>query len=701
MRNEFMKLRNNGSAQFPDAIQQVRIEAGHRQLESHHPFWVATLSLALSLLAMSAPAANRYVRAGATGNGSGSDWNNAYTSLPATLVRGDTYYVADGNYPGYVFTTPASGTTFIYVKKATLDDHGTDTGWQASYGDGQAVFAPMRHNAANGGYIDLNGYSPHVAGNYGFKIDFDKTDYAFNFDRGGKEFKFRYVDFDGVASSGDVDFGGPPWTYTIRVLPWNGSSYDDTSGMLISHCALHGSATHIQDNSGNANIVIEYSDFYDCRSVGVDHGNIYWIGSSGGTFRYNRVWNWNVEGLLLGLNNTGWKIYGNLFYDGVNVARGIEFYGGRSHGGTLVYNNTFVNVPLAAIRVESSASCSGVQIMNNLTLSASISMENGGSGISSANNGTATSASFVNMAAKNFRLAKATQAGTTLPAPYNTDPEGRVRGQDGVWDLGAFEYGPGSAGGSTNPLIYVSPSALDFGPLAVGATTNLALTVRNLGAGTLSGTATVSAPFSVVSGASYNVVTGASHTVSVRFSPTAVGNHEQVITFTGGGGAVAAASGVGYIMLPGLSFAADAGVITTPFVASGGSVSQAVDTGVSDGGRAVYAFSITNAGEYLVQAIVDAPSASENSLFVNVDAEPTDPYMIWQIPITTGFQTLFVSWQGNGTWDQSEFAPKVFNLAAGNHQLIIRGREPNTRLQRISIVRKIGGPSNLRVASSQ
>ena len=37
-----------------------------------------------------------YVRAGATGLNNGSDWNNAWTSLPATLVRGDTYYIADG-----------------------------------------------------------------------------------------------------------------------------------------------------------------------------------------------------------------------------------------------------------------------------------------------------------------------------------------------------------------------------------------------------------------------------------------------------------------------------------------------------------------------------------------------------------------------------------------------------------------------------
>src|SRR5687768_17254029 len=60
--------------------------------------------VALCLFAASAAlAADRYVRQGATGSGNGSDWTNAYTSLPASLVRGDTYYVADGTYAGYTF----------------------------------------------------------------------------------------------------------------------------------------------------------------------------------------------------------------------------------------------------------------------------------------------------------------------------------------------------------------------------------------------------------------------------------------------------------------------------------------------------------------------------------------------------------------------------------------------------------------------
>src|SRR4030043_1400540 len=80
-----------------------------------------------------------YVRAGATGANNGSDWNNAFTTLPATLVRGTTYYIADGNYASYTFDDAVSGTTLITVKKATVADHGTETGGVSTYGDGQAV----------------------------------------------------------------------------------------------------------------------------------------------------------------------------------------------------------------------------------------------------------------------------------------------------------------------------------------------------------------------------------------------------------------------------------------------------------------------------------------------------------------------------------------------------------------------------------
>jgi Bacterial Ig domain/Fibronectin type III domain len=137
----------------------------------------------------------------------------------------------------------------------------------------------------------------------------------------------------------------------------------------------------------------------------------------------------------------------------------------------------------------------------------------------------------------------------------------------------------------------------------------------------------------------------------------------------------------------GLTFAADSGAISAPFVATNGTVFQTVTTDVTNGGLAVYSFDVVNAGNYLVSAMINAPAEGENSIYVNIDAEPTDPLMIWDIPVTTGLTSRTVSWRGNGTSDpaSAQYSPKVFTLSAGTHQLIIRGREANTILGTISI----------------
>src|SRR5205807_275368 len=104
-------------------------------------FLSLTLSLALSLcFGTAAQAACHVVTPSGAGTRDGSAWGNAFAGLPATLVRGDSYYIATGTYPRYRFNTPESGTTVITIKKATPTDHCTDAGFQAGYGTGQAVW---------------------------------------------------------------------------------------------------------------------------------------------------------------------------------------------------------------------------------------------------------------------------------------------------------------------------------------------------------------------------------------------------------------------------------------------------------------------------------------------------------------------------------------------------------------------------------
>jgi hypothetical protein len=137
----------------------------------------------------------------------------------------------------------------------------------------------------------------------------------------------------------------------------------------------------------------------------------------------------------------------------------------------------------------------------------------------------------------------------------------------------------------------------------------------------------------------------------------------------------------------GLTFAADSGSFSGPFVDSNGMLSQSVSTDVTSGGQAVYTFDIAHTGNYEVSAMVIAPSLSQNSFYVNIDSAPTDPLMIWDVPVCTNLTSLPVSWRGSGTGDpaSSQYSPKVFSLSAGTHQLFIIGREANTTLGAISI----------------
>jgi hypothetical protein len=116
-------------------------------------------------------------------------------------------------------------------------------------------------------------------------------------------------------------------------------------------------------------------------------------------------------------------------------------------------------------------------------------------------------------------------------------------------------------------------------------------------------------------------------------------------------------------------------------VASGYIYQPLPSIGETSGGTAVYNFTITNAGNYEIQALANAPNANANSFYVNIDGQPQDPTMIWDImPPTPGFEQRIVSWRGNGSENNDQIVPKTFNLGAGPHQIIFVGGQPGTAL---------------------
>lgn len=86
---------------------------------------------------------------------------------------------------------------------------------------------------------------------------------------------------------------------------------------------------------------------------------------------------------------------------------------------------------------------------------------------------------------------------------------------DLAWRI-QFGYGSGGSGPKsysnyvravrkTIPVILVAPVSLNFGYVPVGSTKDLFLTVKNTGSGTLTGIATTTVPFIIVSGGSYSL----------------------------------------------------------------------------------------------------------------------------------------------------------------------------------------------------
>jgi hypothetical protein len=93
-------------------------------------------------------------------------------------------------------------------------------------------------------------------------------------------------------------------------------------------------------------------------------------------------------------------------------------------------------------------------------------------------------------------------------------------------------------GTGTGPQLDVLSRVLNFDPINVGESQDITTTIVNVGTGTLRGSATTTAPFSIVEGGTFNVGAGPgqSQRLTVRFSPTAEGPVTGSVSVTSNGG---------------------------------------------------------------------------------------------------------------------------------------------------------------------
>lgn len=433
----------------------------------------ALVILVASSVFTQAYAAYWYVRPDG-GTGAGTSWAAAWNGLGGiawgSIIPGDTIYLAGGTYTQSL-SVQAAGTSAsrINIKRATASEHGTDTGWSSDFDtqvfltNGGGIRFPTRNGAD---YVTLDGVVPN-----GIRVNYLDGNNGVDFIRGSSYVTLKYLQLVGP---GKDQFQNNS-TRGIDITAWHGSGYDDVDHLTISHCDISHSDTLIQSVASNY-ITVEYSIIHDAGAANPQtwHPNSYYVGfgCNYGTFRYNTLYNLNAEGLFFtGGGQTGWKIYGNLFYDCEGSGRAIEWRQDYTYGTFEIYNNTFANVDCSS-GFAPRGPVSG-NTYNNIfyntpgTFSAMSHNNNAFSGSNPESNGISNmpSSAFVNYSGKNFQIVATEGAnyprnkGSARGIEYSVDMLGVTRGADGAWDIGAFEYSSASSPPPIGPVPN-SPSGL-------------------------------------------------------------------------------------------------------------------------------------------------------------------------------------------------------------------------------------------------
>ena len=424
----------------------------------------------LTLLSMSVSAADRYIRTGASGSNNGDDWTNAYTSLPSAYTRGDTYYIASGTYNGnWSINSPESGSTWTYIRKATVAGHGTGEGWNDSYAAGQAVINGSL--AINNSYIEVDGVTGSGNSGHGIKVNHSTCAndgnvihletgkshiHLHHVEARGSGFDYGATGCDGLYQNNQIATGDVHVSYSwihevtrngVTLGNHQGTGWSDASlGFLFENNRLErtGGCTDpdIHGQGVQAGYATTQSYHVYRNNVFIDilgSGNIVYLDNTTNSniLIYNNIFTsnnrptyWSSPGVIwthsLGSTMTGMGIYNNTFYN-LRLAQ-IQIW---PDGNNESRNNLWINC-------DFTSGHTGVLSQYNAYYG------NVGAGVPSGETGQQdeTSMPVVNAAAFDFRLvdgAKAMNTGASLSSYFTTDIAGTPRPQGAAWDIGAYE----------------------------------------------------------------------------------------------------------------------------------------------------------------------------------------------------------------------------------------------------------------------
>ncbi|MDB4278387.1 right-handed parallel beta-helix repeat-containing protein [Deltaproteobacteria bacterium] len=226
--------------------------------------------------------------------------------LPSSLERDTLYWLGAGSYGGYTFDDGAVGQESIVLRKATAQEHGTDAGWSATYGNGQAVFGPLKFSASR---YTIDGGEPNgirTVGKMGTKATVDVV---------ASHIVLRHIEIDGGVQKNDG---------TQTAGGCNGSNVNGDY-VVFDRCEIHNIA---DDGLGlyADHIKVLHSKIHNLHGCGTDSH------CSGPCF------NGHSDGLeLSGASDV--ELAGNMVYDVDSTA--ALFLGSGGASDLVVYNNVF------------------------------------------------------------------------------------------------------------------------------------------------------------------------------------------------------------------------------------------------------------------------------------------------------------------------------------------------------------------------
>lgn len=394
-----------------------------------------------------------YVNSSAQGNNSGENWPNAFTSIPSNLNRGTVYFIADGDYGSYAFDEAEEGENFISFRKATVNDHGVENGWTNDLGDGIARFSTLNINTSNF-IIDgvEGGGSTKWTNDHGFKIStvWDSSETSGRlvaFGNGVSNIKISHVEV--ASDSVHQGYGHAFYGFNLDNIEISYTYCHDVFGcfFLFRNCN---------------EILMEQNFFNNNKSTSAFHSEfISDVGSDNITCRYNWINLIQGTAVFAGVNgdpddpHENWEIYGNLITECTHF---IRFYYADNNLNEVrnwkVYNNTIAleTIGRGNIQIDSGVN---VQVYNNiwynfkepnnyLVIDANDVKFNSFYNVDfrlTVPDSSLNSFGSENPFANNYHLSSETgNVGKELEEPYTTDMLGKIRGEDGIWDRGAFEF---------------------------------------------------------------------------------------------------------------------------------------------------------------------------------------------------------------------------------------------------------------------